>query len=501
MQRFCAKGVATAVVANRFSQGLPEVLQKLPVKLVALFRHPADVVIERLQAKAYKGVAPFPECTVKTIGKCADALCSSMEALLDSLKDAKSNDRLKLLKWESLARRRHKVAGELMEFAAEPTNSSRVEMLGSAVEEQNKAFSLLAKASPISVPSLLDVERRCARVMDRLGFAPTATTSSGEKPTKRGKRSAKKGRKAKGSPPGVGTEPASAQNGTDLASGPLLLLQHAHKPAFRWCPVRLTAAEALARFFVRLTMPRATTAPPCFPNAAADRCPVPRSAAWLPKWGSYPLDVVEVPATDLHPSLPHLPGGFSFAFVRNPWVRLASAYSKLIAVEDRRTAVHRSWIREMHGLGEKEPIGFSHFVRWVAAQDSSSMHRAWRPYTRSCRFDSARYSFIGRHENFEADVGRLMTALGMGERERKLWDRVSADTRPMQPLNHPDRLLKLYHLYFSDDRHDLVEIVRTRYREDIDQFGYMFPRNTTLWPWGDGWRGGTGSEAGATRRS
>ena len=100
-----------------------------------------------------------------------------------------------------------------------------------------------------------------------------------------------------------------------------------------WCPVRLTGAEALARLFVSLDVPRATRSPPCFPGTKGDVCPVPRAAAWMPaRWGQYPFEVIEpqlgaVSATAaataaIHPSArtPIL-GGFSFAFVRNPWER------------------------------------------------------------------------------------------------------------------------------------------------------------------------------------
>jgi len=170
--------------------------------------------------------------------------------------------------------------------------------------------------------------------------------------------------------------------------------------------------------------------------------------------------------------------------VRNPWDRLASAYSKLIAVEDQRTAVHRTWIREMHALGEKEPIGFTHFVRWVAAQEPASMHRAWRPFTRSCHFDRAAYSFIARFENLHEDVGTILAKLGMtSERERRVWQRASAETRPLVPHSHPDQLLKLHHLYYSDDARDLIAIVRAKYSEDVALFGYEFPSNATFHPW------------------
>jgi hypothetical protein len=46
----------------------------------------------------------------------------------------------------------------------------------------------------------------------------------------------------------------------------------------------------------------------------------------------------------------------------------------------------------MHALHEKAQISFSHFVRWVVAQEPASTHRAWKPYTRSCRFEAVQYA-------------------------------------------------------------------------------------------------------------
>ena len=112
------------------------------------------------------------------------------------------------------------------------------------------------------------------------------------------------------------------------------------------------------------------------------------------------------------------------------------------------------------------------------------MHRAWRPFTRTCHFDVVKYSFIGRFETFQRDVERLSGMLHMdSERDRRVWQRVNSETRPLVPHEHPDHLLKLHHLYFSDDRHDPIEIVRQKYRDDITLFEYTFPRNQTLAPW------------------
>ena len=50
----------------------------------------------------------------------------------------------------------------------------------------------------------------------------------------------------------------------------------------------------------------------------------------------------------------------------------------------------------------------------------------------------------------------------------------------------PDRLLRTLHFYFGDDEHDLVAMVAEKYRDDIEMFGYAFPANRTIVPWGEG---------------
>ena len=113
------------------------------------------------------------------------------------------------------------------------------------------------------------------------------------------------------------------------------------------------------------------------------------------------------------------------------------------------------------------------------------MHRAWRPFTRTCGFDRVGYSFIGRFERLQEDVKALMTRLGMtSEREARIWQRANAETRPLLAHGHADSLLKLHHLYYSDDQRDLVAIVADKYKDDVELFGYTFPTNQILAPWG-----------------
>ena len=79
-----------------------------------------------------------------------------------------------------------------------------------------------------------------------------------------------------------------------------------------------------------------------------------------------------------------------------------------------------------------------------------------------------------------------MGALGMGdEMEMRLWSREFDKSRPPMAVGGPDRLLRTLHFYYGDDEHDLVQMVAEKYRDDIEMFGYAFPANRTIVPWGE----------------
>jgi hypothetical protein len=398
----------------------------------------AQVVVARLQAKWVRGGPAWPACTLRTIERCADELCGSMMSTLRTLPN--TADRVRLLRWETFARRKQRVAADLLSWLGATANHSAVAelmvevgphasltaphpppldlarmytharrvasdarcthaaLMGACrrkltnsscvpyacvwslqVEGELKAFKALSDKYPISPSSTFLVEQRCADVMQWLGYKPTIVSM----PAGEGSAASAAVVGASGASSSTGARRyverssrrharriarlanASAAELADLANRPpTLLLRHTSKPKFAICPVRLAGTEPIMRFLVRRDTPEATTAPLCFPDNPSDRCPSRHGAKWhRSRWGSYPLEVLAVDA-DSKPSR----GGFTFAFVRNPFDRLVSAYDRQIAAQTKETAVHRSWIRELHSLGDKDPITFSHFIRWVVQQ-------------------------------------------------------------------------------------------------------------------------------------
>ena len=493
--RFCGPGMATAALVTRFNSGLPVPLQQLPdTKIVLLVRNPVDIIVARLQAKWVRGGPAWPACTLRTIERCADELCSSMMQMLRSLPT--SGDRLRLLRWETFARRKQRVAADLLSWLGATANHTAVGELMVEVDGELRAFKALSDKYPISPRSTFMVERRCAEVMQWLDYKPTikslAETAVAAGRSTSGKRYVERGgrhhsmvaQRRRGS---MRDQLDANVSRRAIGMEPVLMLRHLKSPEFSWCPVHLAGAEPIIRFFVRRDTPQATTAPMCFPDHAADRCPSRHGAKWhRSRWGPYPFDVLPVEGSDTERFSVQLlaaqmreqrasstqPSGLSFAFVRNPFDRLVSAYERHIAAQDKGTMIHRAWIRELHSLGDKDPITFSHFVRWVAQQDVSVMHRAWQPFTETCRFGTVRYDFVGRLEHLQADFGRVMRALKLDATDQRLWEQVSSKSAPTRPIGSDDRVLRLQHYFESDDAHDLISIVKSRYRDDLRLFGY-----------------------------
>ena len=162
---------------------------------------------------------------------------------------------------------------------------------------------------------------------------------------------------------------------------------------------------------------------------------------------------------------------FKFAFVRNPWDRLVSWYAMIDQVrrevadgtagpETRRHIYRNNLYRYVWRCGPT----FDEFVK-----NCTEKQRVTNCYY-SFTFNQLRYltdkngemlvDFIGRFENFEQDLSHVFDMLGM-------------DAAQLE-IPHKNRSAHSHYseMYTPETR----EIVRKRFRRDIEFFGYEFEK-------------------------
>ncbi len=123
---------------------------------------------------------------------------------------------------------------------------------------------------------------------------------------------------------------------------------------------------------------------------------------------SVPLpSLLDVPEDVAHSIIAGMPDWFVFAFVRNPYARLFSAWNnKLRFVEPGYGGVVGDILGRL-GLDPARPgaLTFGEFVRYVCAvEDPKGANPHWQNQTSLLFIDAITYSMIGRLEDFAAGV-------------------------------------------------------------------------------------------------
>lgn len=182
---------------------------------------------------------------------------------------------------------------------------------------------------------------------------------------------------------------------------------------------------------------------------------------------------------------------FKFAFVRNPWSRLVSAYIDKVAaqawelIESREKFIRR--IQRVNGLPQclDKRITFRQFAVDAVECEDMQLDFHWRPQV--CFFGAYRFDFIGKFENFQADVESINRKLGinldLGQNNNTVGyarDIVLGAGDPYFDNCYADKLRKIkedsggfpdYKRFYPPD---LRELVAKRYQKDIEAFGYDF---------------------------
>lgn len=173
---------------------------------------------------------------------------------------------------------------------------------------------------------------------------------------------------------------------------------------------------------------------------------------------------------------------FKFAFVRNPFHRIASAYlNKFVTERVNPDQWSHTWPVFNHFYGyytdlKQDQISFRQFVDYLLVADDYEIDKHWAPMHQMVKVPEM--DFIGRLETMEADFQTLRERLRLPPRELPHINRspgpiIQASRGELANVGNHDlaklpSLPKTIHLY---DR-DLEDKVLRRFKNDFEQLGY-----------------------------
>lgn len=148
---------------------------------------------------------------------------------------------------------------------------------------------------------------------------------------------------------------------------------------------------------------------------------------------------------------------YRFAFVRNPYSRILSAYLDKL--------VHNEWERQKRlpalGFASDAHPSFARFLEIIASGDPTRLDIHWMPQSILLNPDYVEYDDIFRFEDFEAGLEKIMHRLRI---DRRHWGDIAPAGR-----RHGTGASDLLDEYYSEREIDLVSRI---YGADFERFGY-----------------------------
>lgn len=150
----------------------------------------------------------------------------------------------------------------------------------------------------------------------------------------------------------------------------------------------------------------------------------------------------------------HCEREFVFTFVRNPFVRVLSAY--LNQIVKHRNTEHWGRFSVQHGLGDTD-LSFQDFLRLVADSPHDGLDPHWRPQYCSVAPRLIPYDFIGTVENLNHDL-------------RLVLGRIFGESTPVSDYapHRTDATAKIQAYYGPAE----IKLVQRIYQEDFASLGY-----------------------------
>ena len=183
---------------------------------------------------------------------------------------------------------------------------------------------------------------------------------------------------------------------------------------------------------------------------------------------------------------------FKFAFVRNPWERLTSAYlNKFVSPlshQQSNLPLSKEVIENIYRTNDlkvnyEASITFRQFVDYISVTDDKELDGHWQP--QYLFLGDTKFDFIGRFETLEKDFAYLQERLGLSSslpwsnKSQINDDKLEANNSDLKRHfcdYYPKELSQLSHApdYKEFYTPDLIERVKKRYAKDIELFEYEF---------------------------
>jgi hypothetical protein len=149
-----------------------------------------------------------------------------------------------------------------------------------------------------------------------------------------------------------------------------------------------------------------------------------------------------------------------FSMVRNPYTRLLSCY--LDRILPALSAPYRQLLNAM-GKPHGTPISFAEFIETVCKQKPFVQNNHWRLQTHEICAATKNYDYIGKQENFAADMTTVWKHIAP--------DLAVPDFKGENKSPSITSARKFLQTYYSPE---LINLVSEAYREDFETFGYDF---------------------------